>query len=164
MSKKVKPTPEQVAATMDNLRDIRQTEVPMPDDGGPLPGEKEPAPAWEADTEELDFQPLPRELDKFQLNFFRFDADGDTITVRFVRLVAPGMIDGIQHAAIECERYPDGFPVLLPGSVQLWDTFAEINEKEPDHASKYVYRVTRVEKKATKKGSFTLYEIRRAEG
>lgn len=160
MSKKVKPTPEQVAATMDNLRDIAQMEIPMPD-GGPLPGEAEEK---ESETEELDFQPLPRELDKYQLNFFRFESDGDSITVRFVRLVAPGTIDGIEHAAIECERYPGGYPVLLPGSVQLWDTFTEIAEKEPDHAEKYVYRITRIEKKATKKGSFVLYEVQRAKG
>lgn len=93
--------------------------------------------------EEMRFDHFPPEsVDKYRSTFFKFDTDGATIDVKYIRRWAKGEREGLEHACIECEQHPSGAPVLLPGNLQLWEAFGamEANKMNFDLAR---FRITR---------------------
>lgn len=128
------------------------------DDGGLLPGETAP----ETKGGPIEFERLPDTIDRFQLSFFDLKEDGATIDCQFIRLIAPGQLDNLEHAAIEVREYPSGDPYLLPGSMQLWEIFTNLDAEKCDF-DKAVFRITKTQTVLDAKGNtkFNRYRVQR---
>lgn len=97
-----------------------------------------------------DFANVSTIEDKYQRRMELFK-EVDTVFVgRFERSIAPGVEDHIDKAMLEFTDQ-NGMPVLLPGSMQLWDFFT--NTIEPDvERRKSIFRITLIERVPNDKG------------